>query len=127
MNAAPAVPRSPARPGFLVVIVVLSLVTIVGVPLFTALYQYPKMRLLLRDFTLNEAVGMARDLTTVLVPDDRELDRGVLTPEVSDRLARLEREANFFKLKIYSAEGRVLWVAMNADAGEALVFLTDPS
>jgi len=26
-----------------------------------------------------------------------------------------------------SADGRVLWVAMNADAGEALAFLTDPS
>jgi len=123
MNVDPMAHKTLARPGFLVVIVVLSAVTVVGLPLFTVLYQYPQMERLVRDFTLGQAVGVARDLTAVLVPDDRELDGTILTPEVADRLGRLEREANFLKLKVYSPAGRVLF---SSDAGEIGELNPDP-
>ncbi|MBN1834291.1 MAG: GGDEF domain-containing protein [Spirochaetales bacterium] len=117
MNADPVVRRTVARPGFLVGIVVLSVATIVIFPLFIVLYQYPGMERLLREFTLSEAVGVATDLTSVLVPDDRELGAGTFAPAVVQRLARLEREANFFKLKIYSPEGRVLYSSDSREIG----------
>ncbi|MBN1836642.1 MAG: GGDEF domain-containing protein [Spirochaetales bacterium] len=92
--------------------------TIVVFPLFTVLYQYPGMERLLREFTLSEAVGVATDLTAVLVPDDRELQAGSLSDAVLRRLARLEREANFLKLKIYSPEGRVVYSSDTREIGE---------
>jgi diguanylate cyclase (GGDEF)-like protein len=118
MNADSAVHRTSTRPGFLVAIVVLSLITIIGVPMFTVLYQFPRMTSLLHNFILREAVGVATDLTTVLVPDDHALGRGDLTQDMAERLARLEREANFFKLKIYSPEGRVLYSSDTREVGE---------
>jgi hypothetical protein len=72
--------RSLGRPAFLVVLLIVSVATILVFPLFTVLYQYPKLEELLRDFTLSEAVGVARDLTSLLAPGDEPLDRGLFTP-----------------------------------------------
>ena len=109
--------RSLGRPAFLVVLLVVSLVTILVFPLFTVLYQYPRLEGLLRNFTLNEAVGVARDLTSLLAPGDEPLERELFTPELRDRIARLELESHFIKLKIYSASGRVLYSSDTRDIG----------
>jgi diguanylate cyclase (GGDEF)-like protein len=115
--------RSFVRPAFLIVLVVVSVATILLFPLFAVLYQYPKMEELLRNFTLNEAVGVAKDLTSVLVPDDRVLEPALITAETRERIGRLEREAHFVKLKIYSPDGQVLY---SSDTREVGTFNSDP-
>jgi diguanylate cyclase (GGDEF)-like protein len=115
--------RSLGRPAFLVVLLIVSVATILVFPLFTVLYQYPKLEELLRDFTLSEAVGVARDLTSLLAPGDEPLDRGLFTPEMRERIARLEIESHFIKLKIYSSAGRVLY---SSDTREVGTVNTDP-
>jgi diguanylate cyclase (GGDEF)-like protein len=104
-----------ARPAFLTVIVVVSVVTILLFPLFTLFYQYPSFTGLLKEFTLNEAVGVARYLASFLTPEGRPLEPGSLDADLLRRIDRVERDAHFLRLRIYSPSGEILY---SNEAGE---------
>jgi diguanylate cyclase (GGDEF)-like protein len=105
-----------AMPAFLTVVLVVSALTIVFFPLFTLFYQYPAYTRLLRQFTENEATTVARFLTSFLV-DDSELKPGALNPEIVRRIQRVERDAHFLKLRIYSPSGTVVYSSVEGEVG----------
>jgi diguanylate cyclase (GGDEF)-like protein len=106
-----------SRPTFLTAIVVVSIITIVLFPLFTLFHQYPNITRLLEEFTLNEAVGIAKYLSALIVVDDQELKPGSLTEEIVNQIRKVEQDAQFVRLRIYSPSGRILYSSKSEEIG----------
>ena len=106
-----------SRPTFLTAIVVVSIITIVLFPLFTLFHQYPNITRLLEEFTVNEAVGIAKYLSALIVVDDQELKPGSLTEEIVNQIRKVEQDAQFVRLRIYSPSGRILYSSKSEEIG----------
>jgi diguanylate cyclase (GGDEF)-like protein len=106
-----------SRPTFLTAIVVVSIITIVLFPLFTLFHQYPNITRLLEEFTVNEAVGIAKYLSGLIVVDDQELKPGSLTEEIVNQIRKVEQDAQFVRLRIYSPSGRILYSSKSEEIG----------
>jgi len=116
LNAADRISYS--RPRFLTAIVIVSIITIVLFPLFTIFHQYPNITRLLEEFTLNEAVGVAKYLSTVIIVDDHLLETDTLTEESINRIQKVEQDAHFIRLVIYSPTGKILYSSEPEEIGE---------
>jgi diguanylate cyclase (GGDEF)-like protein len=106
-----------AMPAFLTVVLVVSALTILLFPLFTVFYQYPEYARLLRQFTENEATAVARYLSSLLVAENELLEPGSLDPDVVRRIQRVERDAHFLKVRIYSPSGMVVYSSVEGEVG----------
>jgi diguanylate cyclase (GGDEF)-like protein len=107
-----------SKPTFLRVIVVVSIITIVLFPLFTLFHQFPNITRLLEEFTLNEAVGIAKYISTLIIVDDQELESGSLRNEMVDQIRKVEQDAQFIRLVIYSPSGQILYSSEHEEVGE---------
>jgi diguanylate cyclase (GGDEF)-like protein len=112
-----------SRPTFLRVIVVVSIITIVLFPLFTLFHQYPNITRLLEEFTLNEAVGIAKYLSALIIVDDQELEPGSLSDDIVNQIRVVEGDAQFIRLVIYSPTGQILY---SSEPGEIGAVNQDP-
>lgn len=110
-------------PAFLTAIVVVSMLTIVLFPLFTIFHQYPRITSLLEEFTLNEAVGIAKYLSATIIVEDRPLAPGSLSQATIDQIRKVEQDAHFIRLVIYSPSGRILY---SSEPGEIGTVNRDP-
>ncbi len=107
-----------SRPTFLRVILVVSIITIVLFPLFTLFHQYPNINRLLEEFILNEAVGIGKYLSALIIVDDQELEPGSLSKETVNQIRNVERDAHFIRLVIYSPSGQILYSSESEEIGE---------
>ena len=107
-----------SRPTFLRVIVVVSIITIVLFPLFTLFHQYPNIIRLLEEFTVNEAVGITKYFSALIIVDDQELEPGSLSKKTIDQIRKVERDAHFIRLVIYSPSGQILYSSKPEEIGE---------
>jgi len=107
-----------SRPTFLRVIVVVSIITIVLFPLFTLFHQYPNIIRLLEEFTVNEAVGITKYFSALIIVDDQELEPGSLSKETIDQIRKVERDAHFIRLVIYSPSGQILYSSKPEEIGD---------
>jgi len=107
-----------SRPTFLRVIVVVSIITIVLFPLFTLFHQYPNIIRLLEEFTVNEAVGITKYFSALIIVDDQELEPGSLSKETIDQIRKVERDTHFIRLVIYSPSGQILYSSKPEEIGE---------
>jgi diguanylate cyclase (GGDEF)-like protein len=107
-----------SKPTFLTAIVVISIITIVLFPLFTIFHQYPNITRLLEGFTLNEAVGVAQYLSTIIVEDDHLLEPGMLSEETIHQIQKIEQDAHFIRIVIYSPSGVILYSSEPGEIGE---------
>jgi diguanylate cyclase (GGDEF)-like protein len=107
-----------SRPRFLTAVVVMSIITIVLFPLFTIFHQYPNITRLLEDFTLNEAAGIAKYLSTAVIEDEYPLETGTLSQESIDRIRKVEQDSHFIRLVIYNPSGLILYSSEAEDIGE---------
>ena len=115
-NAADSIGYS--KPTFLTAILVVSIITIVLFPLFTIFHQYPNITRLLEEFTLNEAIGVAQYLSKIIVVDDRLLEPGTLTEETISQIQKIEQDAHFIRIVIYSPSGLILYSSEPGEIGE---------
>jgi diguanylate cyclase (GGDEF)-like protein len=116
LNAADGISYS--RPTFLTAIMVVSIITILLFPLFTIFHQYPNITRLLEEFTLNEAVGVAQYLSTIIVADNRLLRPGTLSEETINQIKKIEQDAHFIRMVIYSPSGLILYSSEPGEIGE---------
>jgi diguanylate cyclase (GGDEF)-like protein len=107
-----------SRPTFLTAIVFVSILTIILFPLFTIFHQYPNITRLLEEFTLNEAVGIAKYLSTTIIVQDHLLEPGILSEETINQIQKVERDAHFIRLVIYSPSGQILYSSESEEIGE---------
>jgi diguanylate cyclase (GGDEF)-like protein len=106
-----------SRPTFLTAILVVSIITILLFPLFTIFHQYPNITRLLDEFTLNEAVGVAQYLSTIIVADNRLLQPGALSEETISQIQKIEQDAHFIRIVIYSPSGLILYSSEPGEIG----------
>ncbi len=107
-----------SRPTFLTAIVIVSIITIVLFPLFMLFHQYPNIIRLLEEFTLNEAVGIAKYLSALIIVDDRELEPGSLSNEMVNQIRKVEQDAQFVLLRLYSPSGQILYSSESEEIGQ---------
>jgi diguanylate cyclase (GGDEF)-like protein len=107
-----------SSPAFLTAIVIASILTIVLFPLFTIFHQYPSITRLLEEFTLNEAEGVAKYLSASIIVEDRPLVPGSLSEATIDQIRKVERDAHFVRLVIYSPSGQILYSSEPGEIGE---------
>jgi diguanylate cyclase (GGDEF)-like protein len=67
---------------------------------------------------VNEAVGIAKYLSGLIVVDDQELKPGSLTEETVNQIRKIEQDAQFVRLRIYSPSGRILYSSKSDEIGE---------
>ncbi|UCF97897.1 MAG: GGDEF domain-containing protein [Spirochaetaceae bacterium] len=107
-----------SRPTFFTAIVVVSIVTILLFPLFTIFHQYPNITRLLEEFTLNEAVGVAKYLSTFIIAEEDVLGPNTFGKDIVAQIQRVERDAHFIRLVIYSPSGQILYSSEPGEIGE---------
>jgi len=106
-----------ARPSFLTVVLVVSALTVLFFPLYTLWHQYPAYARLLRQYTENEAAAVGRYLSALLVGANDALEPGSLDAELLRRIGRVEQDAHFLRLRIYSPSGVVVYSSVGGEVG----------
>lgn len=93
----------------------LSLVTIVLFPLYIVFIEYPAFEKHIAENTTQEAVRIAKILSSVLIEGETELRADRLPKEFLRHVQELQHDARVLKLKIFNLTGTVVF---STDPGE---------
>jgi len=103
---------------FLWAIVSVSLVAISLFPIYTVGFLAPQFEELLVESTKDEAIRLARYISTLVVEEDEELRRGTLPARLLDRLGSLEGDGHLVKMRIFSPFGEIIYSTEPAEVGQ---------
>ena len=105
---------------FLRNILLVSLVIVIVLPLYDILFIYPAFNKLLTDDKRDDAIQIARHLSSFLVSKETELTKNLLQAHLSDEMEQLRRVRDDFdliKLKFFSKSGEVIFSSDPKDMG----------
>ncbi len=105
---------------FLRNILFVSLVIITVLPLYVILFIYPSFNKLLTDDKRDDAIQIARHLSSILVSQETELTKNMLQAHLSDEVEQLRKirdDFDLIKLKFFSKSGEVIFSSDPADTG----------
>jgi signal transduction histidine kinase len=105
---------------FLRNILFLSLVIVIVLPLYDILFIYPAFNKLLTDYKRDDAIRIARHLSSVFVSRETELSKNVLQADLSDereRLRKVKDDFDLIKLKFFSKSGEITFSSDPKDIG----------
>ncbi|MCG6982205.1 MAG: hypothetical protein LJE88_12425 [Deltaproteobacteria bacterium] len=97
-----------------------SLVLVIVLPLYDILFIYPAVNKLLTDDKRDDAIRIARHLSTILVSGETELTKDLLQSHLSDELGQLREVRDDFdliKLKFFSKSGEIIFSSDPKDIG----------
>ena len=100
---------------FLKVALAITIITIVLFPLYAIFIEYPSFEKHIAENTAQEAVRIAKVLSSVLVEDQAELRADRLPKEFLKHVQELRDDARILKLKIFNLSGTVVY---STDPGE---------
>ena len=106
---------------FLRNILFVSLVIVIVLPLYDILFIYPAFTKLLTDDKRDDAIQIARHLSSILVSQETELTKNLLQVHLSDEVHQLRKVRNDFdliKLKFFSKSGEVIFSSDPKDIGD---------
>jgi signal transduction histidine kinase len=98
-----------------------SLVIIVVLPFYDILFIYPAFTKLLANDKRDDAIRIARHLSSILVSQDTELTKDLLQAHLSEELERLRKVRDDFdliKLKFFSKSGEIIFSSDPKDIGD---------
>ena len=98
-----------------------TLVIIIALPLYDILFIYPAFTKLLTHDKRDDAIRIARHLSSILVSQETELTKELLQAHLSDELERLRKVRDDFdliKLKFFSKTGEVIFSSDPKDIGD---------
>jgi len=101
-------------------ILLVSLVFVIVLPLYDILFIYPAVNKLLTDDKRDDAIRIARHLSTILVSGETELTKDLLQSHLSDELGQLREVRDDFdliKLKFFSKSGEIIFSSDPKDIG----------
>jgi PAS domain S-box-containing protein len=98
----------PASP-FLTVALAISIITIVLFPLYAVFIEYPSFEKHIAESTTQEAIRIAKVLSSVLIEDQVELRADRLPKAFLKHIQELRHDARILKLKIFSPSGTVVY------------------
>ena len=105
---------------FLRNILVVSLVIVIVLPLYDILFIYPAFNKLLTADKRDDAIQIARHLSSILVSKETELTKNLLQAHLSDEVEQLRKVRDDFdliKLKFFSTSGEVIFSSDPKDMG----------
>jgi len=105
---------------FLRNILLVSLVIVIGLPLYDILFIYPAFNKLLTEDKRYDAIQIARHLSSILVSQETELTKNLLQAHLADEMEQLRRVRDDFdliKLKFFSKSGEVIFSSDPKDMG----------
>jgi signal transduction histidine kinase len=101
-------------------ILLVSLVFVIVLPLYDILFIYPAVNKLLTDDKRDDAIRIARHLSSILVSRETELTKDLLQSHLSDELGQLREVRDDFdliKLKFFSKSGEIIFSSDPKDIG----------
>jgi len=101
-------------------ILLMSLVIVIVLPLYDILFIYPAFTKFLTDDKRDDAIRIARHLSSYCVSGHTELTSGLLQAHLSDEIERLRKAEDDFdliKLKFFSKSGEVIFSSDPTDTG----------
>jgi signal transduction histidine kinase len=101
-------------------ILLVSLVFVIVLPLYDILFIYPAVNKLLTDDKRDDAIRIARHLSSILVSRETELTKDLLKSHLSDELGQLREVRDDFdliKLKFFSKSGEIIFSSDPKDIG----------
>ncbi|MGB6379067.1 MAG: histidine kinase dimerization/phospho-acceptor domain-containing protein, partial [Syntrophobacteria bacterium] len=105
---------------FLRNILLVSLVIVIVLPLYDILFIYPAFNKLLTADKRDDAIQIARHLSSILVSKETELTKSLLQAHLSDEMEQLRKVRDDFdliKLKFFSTSGEVIFSSDPKDMG----------
>jgi signal transduction histidine kinase len=105
---------------FLRNILLVSLVIVIVLPLYDILFIYPAFNKLLTDDKRDDAIQIARHLSSILVSKERELTKDMLQTHLSEEVEQLRKVRDDFdliKLKFFSKSGEIIFSSDPKDIG----------
>lgn len=109
------------RVPFLRNILFISLVIVIVLPLYDILFIYPAFTKLLTNDKRDDAIQIARHLSSILVSKETELTKNLLQVHLSDEMEQLTKVRDDFdliKLKFFSKSGEVIFSSDPKDVGD---------
>ena len=106
---------------FLRNILLVSLVIAIFLPLYDVLFIYPAFTKLLTDDKRDDAIRIAKHLSSILVSKETELTRSQLQAHLSDeveQLRKLRDDFDLIKLKFFSKSGEVIFSSDSKEIGD---------
>jgi len=106
---------------FLRNILFVSLVIVIALPLYDILFIYPAFTKLLTEDKRDDAIQIARHLSSFLVSQDTELKKNLLQAHLSEEMEQLGKVSDDFdliKLKFFSKSGEVIFSSDSKDIGD---------
>ena len=102
-------------------ILLVSLVLVIVLPLYDILFIYPAVNKLLTDDKRDDAIRIAKHLSSILVTRETELTKDLLQSHLSDELGQLREVRDDFdliKLKFFSKSGEIIFSSDPKDVGD---------
>jgi len=109
------------RVPFLRNILFVSLVIVMVLSLYDILFIFPAFTKLLTDDKRDDAIQIARHLSSFLVSQDAELKKNLLQAHLSqeiEQLGKLRDDFDLIKLKFFSKSGEVIFSSDSKDIGD---------
>jgi signal transduction histidine kinase len=98
-----------------------SLVIVIALPLYDILFIYPAFTKLLTNDKRDEAIRIARHLSSILVSKETNLTKNLLQAHLSDEVehqSKIRDDFDLIKLKFFSKSGEVIFSSDPEDIGE---------
>jgi signal transduction histidine kinase len=106
---------------FLRNILFVSLVIVIVLPLYDILFIYPAFNKLLTDDKRDDAVQIARHLSSFLISEDTELKKNLLQTHLAkemEQLGKVRDDFDLIKVKFFSKSGEVIFSSDSQDIGD---------
>jgi len=106
---------------FLRNILFVSLVIIIVLPLYDILFIFPAFTNLLTDDKRDDAIQIARHLSSILVSEDKELTKDMLQAHLSNEVEQLRKVRDDFdliKFKFFSKSGEIIFSSDPKEIGD---------
>jgi PAS domain S-box-containing protein len=106
---------------FLRNILFVSLVIVVALPLYDTLFIYPAFNRLLTDDKRDDAIQIARHLSSFFVSQETEMTKDVLhahLAEEMEQLGKVRDDFDLIKLKFFSKSGEIIFSSDPKDMGD---------
>ncbi|MBI5076703.1 MAG: diguanylate cyclase [Nitrospirae bacterium] len=99
-------------------ILLISLCSVVFLPVYTLFFLYPSFDRLLTERTEEEAARFAAHLASRLIPVNSGLTREVITPAFRQAIEQSAKDMQLVKVKVFAPSGEIIYSTDPKDIGE---------
>ncbi len=99
-------------------ILLISLCSVVFLPIYTFFFLYPSFDKLLTERTEEEAARFASHLAARLIPGNSGLTKDLITPAFKQAIEQSAKDMQLVKVKVFAPSGEIIYSTESKDIGE---------